>query len=318
MVRYAYGQLNLDLQTARQCNFSLVGGAATGTYRFRTGFFSRHPGAPAPPVSEYDQNYSVSVLTKLKPFVDNLNSLVCSSRTPNECACIKEQGGLNRPLQKATKIDQSHACNTKAQRCNQCVVSVRSSLSHACTPVFTSNSMDELNLNDSVSSISSIPPDYTSDPPSVPTTPTGFETGHTSLPDPPAATSGPVVNSQPSSPAAVDPALMNTLLAAVRSESRQFTHVATDTEHDLAVDQFSTDLIVSLSASDALIKKVKKALAGSDEDRQAMGTYWATLWRDLHVAPNGCVFLDNRILLPEALRAAFLQFLHSTHGGPEQ
>ncbi len=38
-LRYAYGQLLLSLRTAEQCNFALVGGTATGMYRFRTGFY---------------------------------------------------------------------------------------------------------------------------------------------------------------------------------------------------------------------------------------------------------------------------------------
>ncbi len=38
-LRYAYRQLLLSLKTAEQCNFSLVGGRATGTDRFRTGFY---------------------------------------------------------------------------------------------------------------------------------------------------------------------------------------------------------------------------------------------------------------------------------------
>ncbi len=36
---YAYGQLALVLETARQCNFSIVGGTATGTYQLQTGFY---------------------------------------------------------------------------------------------------------------------------------------------------------------------------------------------------------------------------------------------------------------------------------------
>ena len=36
---YAYGQLPLSPETSVQCNFSLVGGKSTGTYRFRTGFY---------------------------------------------------------------------------------------------------------------------------------------------------------------------------------------------------------------------------------------------------------------------------------------
>ena len=38
-LKYAYSQLKLAADTARQCNFNLVGGKATGTYRFLTGFY---------------------------------------------------------------------------------------------------------------------------------------------------------------------------------------------------------------------------------------------------------------------------------------
>ena len=33
---YAYGQLPLNAETSVQCNFSLIGGRSTGTYRFKT------------------------------------------------------------------------------------------------------------------------------------------------------------------------------------------------------------------------------------------------------------------------------------------
>ena len=35
---YAYGQLPLSAETSVQCNFSLIGGRSTGTYRFKTVF----------------------------------------------------------------------------------------------------------------------------------------------------------------------------------------------------------------------------------------------------------------------------------------
>ena len=38
-LKYAYSQFKLTPQTARQCNFNIVGGTATGTYRFLTGFY---------------------------------------------------------------------------------------------------------------------------------------------------------------------------------------------------------------------------------------------------------------------------------------
>ena len=38
-LRYAYGLLLLSSSTANQCNFSVLGGLATGTYQFATGFY---------------------------------------------------------------------------------------------------------------------------------------------------------------------------------------------------------------------------------------------------------------------------------------
>ena len=38
-LKYAYSQIRLTAETAKQCNFNIVGGNATGTYRFLTGFY---------------------------------------------------------------------------------------------------------------------------------------------------------------------------------------------------------------------------------------------------------------------------------------
>ena len=38
-MRYAFGQVPLDKDTAEHCNFQTFGGKATGTYRFITGFY---------------------------------------------------------------------------------------------------------------------------------------------------------------------------------------------------------------------------------------------------------------------------------------
>ena len=38
-MRFAYGQVPLDEETAKHCNFQIIGGKPTGTYRFITGFY---------------------------------------------------------------------------------------------------------------------------------------------------------------------------------------------------------------------------------------------------------------------------------------
>ena len=36
---YVYGQVSLEQKKSEQCNFSLVGGKSTGTYRFKNGLY---------------------------------------------------------------------------------------------------------------------------------------------------------------------------------------------------------------------------------------------------------------------------------------
>ena len=38
-LKYAYSQLILDTNTANHCNFNIISGDMTGTYRFQTGFY---------------------------------------------------------------------------------------------------------------------------------------------------------------------------------------------------------------------------------------------------------------------------------------
>ena len=38
-LKYACSQLKLDPETSRHCNFNIVSGEVTGTYRFTTGFY---------------------------------------------------------------------------------------------------------------------------------------------------------------------------------------------------------------------------------------------------------------------------------------
>ena len=40
-LKYAYSQLKLTKEAAKQCNFNIIGGQATGTYRYLTGFYGR-------------------------------------------------------------------------------------------------------------------------------------------------------------------------------------------------------------------------------------------------------------------------------------
>ncbi len=168
------------------------------------------------------------------------------------------------------------------------------------------------------SSISSIPPDFELEDSSSPsaTPPATDATSQSFITT--ISCSDAVPSSRPqaqSLPSAVDPVLLSTLVAAVQQERRPTTSTGANTDNDLAVNQFSPDLIRVVSQSDGFLTKLQHAISGFDADRQAMGSYWRSLWRDLHVTADQCVFLDHRIVLPDSLRTPFLSFLHATHAG---
>ncbi len=230
-------------------------------------YFSRHPGAPAPPISEYDQNFSVSVISKLRPFVNTLKAHwhQNGTRTGN---CTQHINVVQPPHQSYSICVQSHACNLIPHCCTSRVVSV-------CPTQLKSRPLNRNLHNDiisnSPSTISPIPPDYDSPFPSLPATPTEFETvpSHLSSQPPQSTLAAPPIAGSPM----VDPELLQTLLAAVRSDSRNTTTVGTSTDSDRAVDQFSTELLIQLTAQDVFFKKVKKALPA----RRRIGKHWVLI-----------------------------------------
>ena len=66
---YAYGQLRLSPKTSVQCNFSLVGGKSTGTYRFRTGFYGL---TTMPAEFQRVMDTILSELTQEHAFIDDI------------------------------------------------------------------------------------------------------------------------------------------------------------------------------------------------------------------------------------------------------
>ncbi len=203
---------------------------------------------------------------------------------------------------------RAHNCSHASNHCI-CLFSVYASTQY-CDSDRTS--VQYLDMSDSVSSISSVPPHF--DPESdftvseaVPSEATTFVTGPL------------IVDEAPRVPEPVDPPispqLLTTIIAAVKAESKSVASVATETEADLAIDQFSVDHIRKLSAKDVFIQKLRAAIDDPEKRRVVMGKYWSSLRKDLHTTEDGCVFLDNRLVLPQAIRSAFLTYLHSSHAG---
>ncbi len=75
--RYAYGQNPLSPETSQQCHFSIVGGQATGTYKFKTGFYGL-----ADMSAEFQQTLDMILqdLPNVYAFIDDLLIVSCGSR----------------------------------------------------------------------------------------------------------------------------------------------------------------------------------------------------------------------------------------------
>ena len=68
-LKYAYSQLNLHPETANHCNFSIISGDMTGTYRFKTGFYGL---TDMPAEFQKAMNYTLIGLKNTFCFLDDI------------------------------------------------------------------------------------------------------------------------------------------------------------------------------------------------------------------------------------------------------
>ena len=68
-LKYAYSQLKLHPDTARHCNFNIICGEATGTYRFKTGFYGL---TDMPAEFQKAMDYTLVGLTNTYCFLDDI------------------------------------------------------------------------------------------------------------------------------------------------------------------------------------------------------------------------------------------------------
>ena len=68
-LKYAYSQLKLHPDTSRHCNFNIICGDSTGTYRFKTGFYGL---TDMPAEFQKAMDYTFVGLTKTYCFLDDI------------------------------------------------------------------------------------------------------------------------------------------------------------------------------------------------------------------------------------------------------
>ena len=78
---------------------------------------------------------------------------------------------------------------------------------------------------------------------------------------------------------------------------------------------FNKSLIASLTSKDAVLKEVRDCILTNNKSRfNALNPYIHSYWRDLHVR-SGCVCIDEKVALPNVLREALINDIHSSHPG---
>ena len=79
-LQYAYRQLNLHPKTARYCNFDIICGESTGTYRFKNGFYGLKD---MPAEFQKAMDYTLIDLTNTYCFLDDILVISKGSKESN-------------------------------------------------------------------------------------------------------------------------------------------------------------------------------------------------------------------------------------------
>ena len=76
---------------------------------------------------------------------------------------------------------------------------------------------------------------------------------------------------------------------------------------------FNKPLFASLTSKDAVLKEVRDCILTNNEIRlKALNPYIHSYWRDLHVR-SGCVCIDEKVAIPNVLREAMTDGIHTSH-----
>ena len=76
---------------------------------------------------------------------------------------------------------------------------------------------------------------------------------------------------------------------------------------------FNKSLIASLTSKDAVLKEVRdRILTNNESCLKALNPYIHSYWRDLDVR-SGCVCIDEEVAIPNVLREAMTDDIHSSH-----
>ena len=108
-LKYAYSQIPLDESIAKHCNFSILGGRVTGTYRFINGFYGLTD-LPAPFQKTIDK--TLEGINSKFAFLDDILVITKGSLNEheNELDKILEKLDNEKPRNKSTRmrIRQKH------------------------------------------------------------------------------------------------------------------------------------------------------------------------------------------------------------------
>ena len=116
------------------------------------------------------------------------------------------------------------------------------------------------------------------------------------------------------------PSTAPTVPATPSTPNTDITTITSPSTDDLYTDDFnfvlskifSSTLMASLTSKDAILKEIEDCLLTESEDRcRQISPYFHSFWKDLHVK-NGCVCIDDRIVIPNSIKEAYVEAIHAS------
>ena len=78
---------------------------------------------------------------------------------------------------------------------------------------------------------------------------------------------------------------------------------------------FTKSFLAVLTNKDAVLKEIRDCVMQNDEARcKEVNHYIHSFWKDLHVK-SGCLWVDERVAIPNSIKEAVLESIHMTHSG---
>ena len=280
-------------------------------------YISRQPNQKGKSITQYDKEFMVASISRIRDAITTLLSLKKNS-IPKEHHTSKRQLKVNKTRVHSSKIAKSSAHTPNASNNSLTTLAKASNYNPQFISIFNCHANRLLKIN----TVTALQIQSQNSKLNLATNPSN-NVNHITMSANESAQINPSTSPQTprvtfraqSTPNTNTSASINNTQASSSPEHRDIELSREKIFENNLNQLFTKSFLAVLTSKDAVLKEITDCVMQDDEARcKEVSQYIHSFWKDLHVK-SGCLFVDERVAIPNSIKDTVLESIHMTHPG---